>query len=277
MGSTNSRHSLYRPRTFAKLLYLWLVYLAKNLLRGKRFIALTPAFSRRQILLDRAQHTLFHISIRDGVDWTQLEHIYLCQEYDLQRTGRAPAILRYHEEIKRSGSKPLIIDCGANIGLASRYFWQTFSGSRIVSIEPDRRNMALARINNPGGDIFFVEAAISCEAGTGCLIDMGSNNAFRVRKEASGELQFVTVESILQLNRGCRPFMIKIDIEGFEKDLFSAATDWIDSFPVIIIELHDWMLPGNRTAQGFLREISRRDRDFMHYDGYVVSISNSMV
>jgi hypothetical protein len=34
-------------------------------------------------------------------------------------------------------------------------------------------------------------------------------------------------------------FIIKIDKEGFENELFSKNIEWIDIFSIIIIELHD--------------------------------------
>ena len=37
--------------------------------------------------------------------------------------------------------------------------------------------------------------------------------------------------------------LIKIDIEGGESELFEKNIEWIEKFPLIIIELHDWMLP----------------------------------
>ncbi len=40
------------------------------------------------------------------------------------------------------------------------------------------------------------------------------------------------------------PWIVKVDIEGGEADLFAANTEWVDAVPVIIIELHDWMLEG---------------------------------
>jgi hypothetical protein len=43
----------------------------------------------------------------------------------------------------------------------------------------------------------------------------------------------------------------KIDIEGFESDLFAADTDWIDQTTVLIIEPHDWMLPGQGSSRTF--------------------------
>ncbi|HUF09420.1 MAG TPA: hypothetical protein VMO47_08880, partial [Rhodothermales bacterium] len=72
------------------------------------------------------------------------------------------------------------------------------------------------------------------------------------------------------------PFLIKIDIEGFEDDLFSNNTDWVDQFPLMIVELHDWMLPGARVSRHFLREVAKRDREFMHFDGYVISFNRQV-
>ena len=54
----------------------------------------------------------------------------------------------------------------------------------------------------------------------------------------------------------------KIDIESFEDDLFARNTEWFDAFPVVVIELHDWLLPGKLTSQNFLKLASQRDRDF---------------
>lgn len=38
------------------------------------------------------------------------------------------------------------------------------------------------------------------------------------------------------------PFIVKVDIEGFEADLFSANTQWVGRTPIIITELHNWLI-----------------------------------
>ena len=38
--------------------------------------------------------------------------------------------------------------------------------------------------------------------------------------------------------------ILKLDIEGSERELFSKNTDWLDHVSVIIIELHDRFQPG---------------------------------
>jgi hypothetical protein len=50
-------------------------------------------------------------------------------------------------------------------------------------------------------------------------------------------------------------FIAKIDIEGFEKDLFASNLDWIAETFVIYIEPHDWLLPGQGSSKPFLNAI----------------------
>jgi len=55
------------------------------------------------------------------------------------------------------------------------------------------------------------------------------------------------------------PFIAKIDIEGFESDLFSANVEWLNDVSMVIIEPHDWMLPGKKTSRSFQAAMGRHD------------------
>ncbi len=46
-----------------------------------------------------------------------------------------------------------------------------------------------------------------------------------------------------------RLFIVKIDIEGFERDLFDRNIDWVDQAAAIIVEPHDRMLHGAGTRR----------------------------
>jgi len=67
------------------------------------------------------------------------------------------------------------------------------------------------------------------------------------------------------------PYLIKIDIEGSESMLFESHTEWIDKFPLIIIELHDWMLLNQLTSKNFLTQISKRKRNFIYRNENIFS------
>ncbi|MBI3722062.1 MAG: FkbM family methyltransferase, partial [Fimbriimonas ginsengisoli] len=72
------------------------------------------------------------------------------------------------------------------------------------------------------------------------------------------------------------PFLVKVDIEGGEADLFQANTEWVAQTPVILIELHDGLLPKAGTARPFLRCIADQDRDFLSHNDICVSILNRL-
>jgi len=55
------------------------------------------------------------------------------------------------------------------------------------------------------------------------------------------------------------PFIAKIDIEGFESDLFSANTQWLADTFVVFIEPHDWLLPGKCTSRSFQAAMGEED------------------
>ena len=147
--------------------------------------------------------------------------------------------------------------------------------SLILSVEPDLGNCRIAKKNLPENAKLHT-AAISSQRGTGRLVATGRNVGFRVEQDFNGPVKFVTVEDLLEATKDCVPFLIKIDIEGFESDLFAENTDWIDFFPVVLIELHDWMLPKKHVSLNFLKEISKRNRDFIHFDGYIASIASDL-
>lgn len=227
------------------------------------------------MILDKVSRKYLKLKIRDLDDWLQIENIFLCEEYNLLKTARSHHIDILHLKIIESGRTPLIVDIGANIGLASAYFNLKYPGSRILAIEPDNGNLEIAKYNVIG-DCQLISAAVSSCQGTGNLLSTGRNVGFRVCPDPSGSVIFETVESLLRKGKGCVPFIIKIDIEGFESDLFSANTDWIDLFPVMLVELHDWMLPGQQVTKNILIELSKRQRDFMHFDGYIASIAQDL-
>ncbi len=75
--------------------------------------------------------------------------------------------------------------------------------------------------------------------------------------------------------RNSRPFIAKIDIEGFESELFSQNTDWVRLFSIIVIELHDWLLPGRvRRTIAFAQLLASHGTSSSSAKN-VVSISNT--
>ena len=257
---------------WVKVWLIWLNYLVRGLLGRRRYVGLTPPSFRRQRVYDRREGRSLHFAIRDDDDWIQIEHIFLNDEFDLAKTGRMAAIEQYYRSMVDRSKTPLILDLGANIGLASAYFHEIWPQARIISVEPNAGNCIVARDNLPSSAT-LVEAAVGSSTGSIGLIDTGRNCGFQVDTGTGGDIPLVTVNQLLQRAPDTEPFLVKIDIEGFEEDLFSKDLDWIDRFPILLIELHDWMLPGKRVTRNFVSAMAARERELIHFNGYVVSLA----
>ena len=240
-----------------------------------RYFVLTPPFMRTQRVFDRHARILRKYSVRGPIDTAVLHQTYLNEHFRLDNLLSWNAIKARYGELQRRGVTPLIVDCGANIGLSTAYFADQFPEATIVAVEPDSQNILQARKNCPRPNVHFVQAAVSCEPGRGSIVDPGGGPwAFQVRPDPNGAVSFLSINDVLSQYPKSAPFIIKIDIEGFEKELFARNTEWFDAFHVAIVELHDWMLPGKRTALPFLRVVGSLDRDFVYRGENVFSISN---
>ncbi len=69
------------------------------------------------------------------------------------------------------------------------------------------------------------------------------------------------------------PFILKVDIEGAEKALFNQDWDLLDRFGVVVMESHDFMLPGQLTSSSFFAFHSSHRRDFLYNRENLFSIA----
>ena len=195
-----------------------------------------------------------------------IEQIFGKGDYQLPNPQRHEQLLRLYGSILASGRTPLIVDAGANIGASVVYFAGIYPRGRIVAIEPERNNCALLRKNCAGLNFELLEGGVGSAAGSLFLSDPG-NGDWGFRLDTHGEYPVpVFAADVLvaeESAKGHVPFIFKIDIEGGEKDLFCENTSWVQAFPLLIIELHDWMLPGTANSRSFLRTISSFNFDFV--------------
>lgn len=194
------------------------------------------------------------------------------------RLGQYAGVLRRqfldgsYEQIVSEGRTPLIIDAGANIGASALFFAWRYPKARIVAVEPEADTFGLLIANTQDrAQVRCVHGAVASRDGRLTTYDPGrGTDAFRVAPagegdgRALGEVDAWSIPSLLALEADAAPLLLKLDIEGAEAELFSRDTDWIDAFPVIAIELHDWMLPCQASSAPFLREVSLRGRDFIN-------------
>jgi FkbM family methyltransferase len=88
--------------------------------------------------------------------------IFGTNEYNLRRLARWHEILALYAHVER----PLILDLGANIGLATLYFAKNWPKAYIVAVEPDEENFRLMLANLDGlSNVKPVNAAVASEDG----------------------------------------------------------------------------------------------------------------
>jgi FkbM family methyltransferase len=191
-------------------------------------------------------------------DMAAVRQAFTARDYEL--TGPAwpnCAVQAKYESIVAGGGKPIIVDAGANIGVASLSFASQFPHARIVAIEPDPGNSTILRRNLEGrANCTIVEAAIGADRGFVRLHNEGQSWAVRTERAQSG-VSVITVDDAFAASGGDTPFIVKVDIEGFEKELFAANISWIERTQVVIIEPHDWMLPGQSSSRSFQEAMTR--------------------
>jgi FkbM family methyltransferase len=261
---------------FYSIKYLYLFFF--KILRKKQFIPIFLPFFLKQYFYDRLNKKFMKILIRDYTDWTMVNQIFINEDYNLKKFIRYKEIFNFYKNLVKNNITPLIIDCGGHIGLAAKYFSIAYPNCRIISIEPDYKNFKLAKKNCKDSiNIEILNNAIGSDKGKCSIYDPKlGGNALRINRNHKGDINIISINDILKKNKET-PFIIKIDIEGFENDLFSNNTEWIDLFPVIIIELHDWMLPKKLSSKNFLSLISKKDRDFIYSGENIFSISNTLL
>lgn len=169
-----------------------------------------------------------------------------------------------YEAILQAGEVPVIVDAGANIGAASMWFADRFPRAYIAAIEPDFDSALLAKQNTASrANVHLIDAAIGAQSGCVTLRYAAAGSWATRTVRADAGIRIVTVPEILAAVPKGRLFIVKVDIEGFEADLFADNVDWVEESAAIIIEPHDWLLPGAGTSKSFQRALLGKDREIL--------------
>jgi FkbM family methyltransferase len=178
-------------------------------------------------------------------DWTELKywnHKYFKLSY--RRPGEVLHTYKelFEQEIYRfdAGKKdPVILDCGANIGLSVLYFKQLYPSAIIRAYEPDPANLYLLGENirnNSLRDVQMVPAAIWTSEGQ-LEFEQSGSQASRLGEPTANSIKVDTVRlrDEIQLYH---PDLLKIDIEGAEYEVLKDCKEVIHNIPFVFVEYH---------------------------------------
>jgi len=203
-------------------------------------------------------------------DVPTFKQVFINKEYNFQ-VEKEPAV---------------IIDAGANIGLASIYFANNYPNAKIIAIEPEKNNYEILKINTAQyPNITPVQAALWNKNEVINLIDPGLGNwGFMTEMKGASEdasanachpVEGMTVGRIMDEYRLDKIDILKIDIEGAEKEVFSDASSWINKADSLIVELHERMKAGcNRS---FYNGTAGFDNEWQQGENVYLSRGNALV
>jgi FkbM family methyltransferase len=139
-----------------------------------------------------------------------------------------------------------LIDCGANVGCASAWFLSRYPSLRVVAVEPEPQNAHMLRRNlRPyGSRATVIEAAVWSRAARLRLVPGEEGREWATHVVECGpdephDLLAVDIPRLIDLAGGGPVDVLKIDIEGAERELFAAGTpQWLSAVHNLVIEVH---------------------------------------
>jgi FkbM family methyltransferase len=198
--------------------------------RGVCAVASFRAFGRPKELatVPRQTHHPVHLRI-DTSDWCAYRDVLVFQSKS------------YDPEI-RGFSPKTIVDIGAHIGMASIDFALKYPSARIIALEPENANFqVLLRNIAPYKTITPFQAALWRTDGE---VHLGPSKAhpkgaFHVVENGHEPVRAITMDTLMRETNVESIDLLKVDIEGAEREVFDSSSDWIRKVRVLAIELHD--------------------------------------
>jgi FkbM family methyltransferase len=200
------------------------------------------------------------VTVRPGdSDLATLRQVFHGEEYRVRIPEVEQALMDAYLAILAKSRTPAIVDAGANIGAASLWLRKQYPEAHIVAIEPDPMSFGLLRRNTAADHATTaIEAAIGSSPGHVKISTPGDSWATQTERSVEGT-QIITMPDAFAKAPVGEPFIAKVDIEGFESDLFSGNLGWLDHVRAVFIEPHDWRFPGKHTSRSFQRAMGARD------------------
>lgn len=154
---------------------------------------------------------------------------------------------QYHLPPAKLPRAPVILDLGCNCGYTIVHYKHLYPDARVIGVELDADNFAVAKRNTgPLDQVDLVHAAVAHADGVVSYNTLAQEDAYRVGPPTAEEpalmktVQAISIPTLLQrFGLGTVDFA-KIDIEGEEVRLFDEAGErgWLDRVQSLNVEVH---------------------------------------
>ena len=174
-------------------------------------------------------------------------------------------------KFKTESDSVTIIDCGANIGLATLYFKRLFPNARIIAYEPDPNIFAIMRNNIDafGFDgIILKNEAISNKEGEVNFHLEGGHSGMIVQNTSETNVVPVRCARLKNiLSKFEEVTFLKIDIEGHENEVIFDIEPELKKVQYLFLEYHSFM-DSNQQLGEILNTITRAGMRYYLKEAY---------
>ena len=182
-------------------------------------------------------------------DLATFREIFVNGEYDPRRHNVFPLLQRRYNAIRSAKRTPLIVDAGANIGLATVYLSRFFPEADFILIDAHPRNAEMARRNTA----LLPKAHVLTRAS--CTLFVKESEDYSTAAVCEGNsptaVEAVTMNEVVK-GREKDLLVVKMDIEGAEIGVLSRNNEWLAAAPVLMIEPHDGIINKRASLAGLL-------------------------
>jgi FkbM family methyltransferase len=234
-----------------------------------------------QVMTLRLKGVAHPIALRPGTsDWDVLHQVFVAQEYDSASEEHEINVAHFYDDVLGHSDVPVIIDCGANIGIASIWYAQRFPEARIIAVEPEPENFRILGMNAANyPNITPVQGGISDRRTHVSLTNAGNAPWAWETTESddSGETETFTIPDLVAAVPRSRLMTVKIDIEGSEVELFRSNLDWPRETPLIVFEAHDRRFAWRGTFHAIATVLTDQPRDYIQKGENTFAFSHDLI
>jgi FkbM family methyltransferase len=139
----------------------------------------------------------------------------------------------------------IIIDAGANIGLAAIYFSNRFPKAQLYCIEPDPGNFSVLQKQTAHRENINLFMKALWHSNEVVSLQKENVDSWGIKVNQANELmesqaEGITLQTFMDINSIEIVDLLKIDIEGAEVNIFSEGYEfWLKRTRILIIELHE--------------------------------------
>jgi FkbM family methyltransferase len=210
------------------------------------------AYRRYLGLRDGIMFALMEVSPHERIKPVRLMNVELYLRTSSPDLRVAVSALNKEYASIKCADPDVVVDAGAYIRASSIFFARRYPEATIIAIEPDEANYALLLQNTSAySNIVPLKAALWKEDCPRVLLDRNTGPwGNTIAGACDGALSLrngvccMTLTSIMNKFDLDHIDLLKLDIEGAEKDVFEACETWIDQVGIVTAELHDRICNG---------------------------------